>query len=65
MAQRLLPFLMTLKSGNYKVIHSNSLDAATRAAARWAGADLCDVQAMPTSPEDWHEQEEQLLHTLG
>lgn len=56
---------MTLKSGNYKVIQASSLDEATRAAARFAGSDLCDVQAMPTLPEDWHEQEEQLLHTLG
>lgn len=65
MAKKLLPFLMTFKSGNYKVIQSTSLDAAFRAAARFAGSDLCDVQAMPISPEDWHEQDEQFMHTLG
>lgn len=60
----LLSFLITFRSGNYTVIQAPSLHVATREAAQFGG-DLNDIEEIPNVPEDWHEQEEQLLHTLG
>lgn len=58
-------YLVTFKSGNYKVISSRNMSTAFLQAAKLGEADLCEVQEIPDTPEDWHEQEEQLLHTVG
>ena len=59
-------YLVTYRDTHYKVIQAPSLDAAYLQARRIAGSDdLNYVQQMPDTPEDWHEQEEQFLHTLG
>lgn len=59
-------YLVTYRDTHHKVIQAPSLDAAYLQARRIAGSDdLNDVQQMPDTPEDWHEQEEQFLHTLG
>ena len=63
--ERLKPFLVTFRSGNYEVIQARSISAAFRVASDFAGSDLCDVQQIPDTPEDWHEQDEQFLHTIG
>jgi hypothetical protein len=52
-------FLVTFIGGDYKVVSEN------KAAAISSHPDVLDVQAIPQQPEDWHEIEEQYLHTLG
>lgn len=62
---KLQAFLVTFRGGNYKVIQARNIQAAFRYATTMAGSDLNDVQQIPSDPEDWHEREEELMHTLG
>lgn len=52
-------FLVTFIGGDYTVTDRH------KAAVLQEQGNVLHVQEMPTEPEDWHEIDEQYMHTLG